>query len=88
VGEEEDFLATVSKNFTRYFRPLIPCINRLRKVVFPAGRRWKIENENLYSEMKAVLREAIDGLRARDKGAGRTFEAAPGGAGKARDLKG
>lgn len=39
VGDEKDFLRAVEDNFTTYFRPLIPCVNRLRRKVFPSGGR-------------------------------------------------
>ena len=58
VDHEGDFIKTVEENFTSYYRPLIPWVNRLRKVVFPDGGRWKREEKGLYSQMKAVLRKA------------------------------
>jgi len=32
-----------------WYPALIPCVNRLRKVVFPASGRWKEEDRKLYS---------------------------------------
>lgn len=34
VAQETIFLRTVTENFTPYYKPLIPWVNRLRKVVF------------------------------------------------------
>jgi hypothetical protein len=42
---------------------MIPCVNRLRKVVFPGGGRWKEEDKKLYSRMKEILQEAREGLK-------------------------
>ncbi|QLI74381.1 uncharacterized protein G6M90_00g113480 [Metarhizium brunneum] len=58
VSDERDFLKTAEENFTSHYRCLIPCINNLRKVVFPNGRRWEREDSQLYSSMKNILREA------------------------------
>ena len=58
VDDEGDFLKTAEEHFTSFYHPLIPWVNRLRKVVFPGGGRWKEEDKKLYSRMKEVLREA------------------------------
>ncbi|KAI9855818.1 MAG: hypothetical protein M1813_009627 [Trichoglossum hirsutum] len=58
VANEGDFIKTVEENFMPYYQPLIPWINRLRKVVFPGDGRWKKEDKELYSQMKAVLEKA------------------------------
>ena len=58
VNHEGDFLKTAENEFTSYYQPLVPWVNRLRKVVFPNGRRWKKENKGLYYWMKIVLSEA------------------------------
>ncbi|RYO89802.1 hypothetical protein DL766_002691 [Monosporascus sp. MC13-8B] len=58
IADEEDFLKTADNNFTLYYRPLIPWVNRLRRKVFPNGKRWKRPEPELYSSMKAILREA------------------------------
>ena len=58
VDDEGDFIRTVEENFMPYYQPLIPWVNRLRKVVFPDGWRQRKENQELYSRMKAVLQEA------------------------------
>ncbi|KAI9766361.1 MAG: hypothetical protein M1840_006625 [Geoglossum simile] len=55
VVHEGDFIKTVEENFTSYYRPLIPWVNRLRKVVFPGSGRWKREEKGLYFQIKAVL---------------------------------
>ncbi len=58
VDDEGDFLNTAEEYFMPYYRPLIPWVNRLRKVVFPGGGRSKEEDKKLYSRMKEILREA------------------------------
>ena len=39
VAKEAIFMKTITNNFTSYFEPLIPWVNRLRKIVFPRDRR-------------------------------------------------
>lgn len=58
VGHEGDFIRTVNENFTEYYQPLGPWMNRLRKVVFPNGGRWEKENLGLYAQMRQVLQAA------------------------------
>ncbi|KAK0728902.1 hypothetical protein B0T26DRAFT_810694 [Lasiosphaeria miniovina] len=58
ISDEEVFLAGAEKNFTSYYRPLIPWVNRLRRKVFPNGGRWKRLEQELYSSMKEILRKA------------------------------
>ncbi|KAH7012091.1 uncharacterized protein B0I36DRAFT_436755 [Microdochium trichocladiopsis] len=41
VSDEDDFIKTVGKDFTKHYQVLIPYVNRLRMVVFPDGRRRK-----------------------------------------------
>lgn len=48
------------EHFTEYYNPLIPWVNRLRRVIFPDSGRWKSENKRLYSQVKEVLRDARD----------------------------
>lgn len=62
VDDEGDFLKIAEDNFTSYFQPLIPWINRLRRVVFPDGGRWKSENKGLLFQMIEILRGARDVL--------------------------
>ncbi|KAK1142575.1 hypothetical protein N8T08_007551 [Aspergillus melleus] len=58
VAHEGDFISMVDEYFTGYYKPLMPWVNRLRKVVFPNGGRWEKESIELYSQMKDVLRAA------------------------------
>ena len=58
VDDKGNFLKGTGNNFSPYYQPLIPWVNRLRKVVFPGGKRRKGNNEKLPSQMKEVLREA------------------------------
>lgn len=57
VSHEGDFLRTTEDNFTSYYQPLIPWVNRLRKAVFPNSGRWENEDAGLYSRMKEILRK-------------------------------
>lgn len=63
VDGERDFLRTVEENLTPYYQPLIPCVNRLRRKVFPNGGRWRNSNPRLYLEMKEILQAAQDDLK-------------------------
>ncbi|KAL9948565.1 hypothetical protein ACHAO5_001665 [Verticillium nonalfalfae] len=58
IADEDDFLRKARKSFTAHYRPLVPWVNRLRRKVFPNGGRWKRPEPELYSSMKAILREA------------------------------
>ncbi|KAK0715333.1 hypothetical protein B0H67DRAFT_634722 [Lasiosphaeris hirsuta] len=39
IGDESIFLKIAEENFTSYYQPLIPLVNRLRRKVFPNGER-------------------------------------------------
>ncbi|KAL2813163.1 hypothetical protein BJX63DRAFT_443206 [Aspergillus granulosus] len=58
IAEEEDFNRKVKIHITQFYQPLAPWLNRLRKVVFPGGKRRKGTDPALYSDMKKVLQEA------------------------------
>jgi hypothetical protein len=58
VSHEGDFLRAAERNFTRYYRPMIPWVNKLRKAVFPNGGRWEKEDSGLYARMREILEEA------------------------------
>ncbi|KAF1346338.1 hypothetical protein EJ07DRAFT_169927 [Lizonia empirigonia] len=60
--EELAKLKLGTENFTKYYQPLLPCVDRLRKKIFPSGRRWREPNPKLYVEMKEILRTARDEL--------------------------
>ncbi|KAH6628305.1 hypothetical protein F5144DRAFT_303988 [Chaetomium tenue] len=62
ISDEADFLQTAEEYFTRYYQPMTHCVNELRKVVFPNGRRWEREDPGLYVRMRAILEEARRGL--------------------------
>jgi hypothetical protein len=62
VDEEDKFTQEVGKEFTAQCRPLIPCIQELREVVFPGGKRWLREDRQLYSCMKSILRRTQEKL--------------------------
>jgi hypothetical protein len=58
VSHEGDFIRSAEENFTRHYQPLIPWINRLRKVVFPNGGRWERQDEGLYTRMREIIGKA------------------------------
>ena len=62
VAKETIFMKTITDNFTSYFEPLIPWVNRLRKIVFPRDSPQEQEDERLYPRMKGILREACEDL--------------------------
>ncbi|TPX23944.1 hypothetical protein DIZ76_013287 [Coccidioides immitis] len=58
ISDEGDFLRILKDNFTPYYQSLIPCVNRLRRLVFPDGGRWKKPNFNLSRNMIETLQDA------------------------------
>jgi len=58
ISDEGGFIKAAEKNFTPYYKPVVPWVNKLRKVVFPSGRRWEREDSGLYSRMRGLLEEA------------------------------
>ncbi|KAH6869569.1 hypothetical protein B0T10DRAFT_418334 [Thelonectria olida] len=58
VSHEGDFIKTAEENFTSYYQPLVPWVNRLRKVVFPNGGRWEREDRGQYARVREILQEA------------------------------
>jgi len=67
IVNERHFLTIARQFFTPYHQPLIECINQLRKVVFPNGHRWEREDEQLYDQMRRVLRKAVEDLEGQDE---------------------
>jgi len=63
VSDDEIFRKTTLEHFTEYYQPLIPCVNRLRRKIFPGGGRWRAPNPKLYLDMKEILRAARDDLK-------------------------
>ncbi|KAK3371068.1 hypothetical protein B0T24DRAFT_680191 [Lasiosphaeria ovina] len=57
VAKESIFMKTIIDNFMPFYEPLIPLLNRLRKIVFPKDKPWEREDKKLYSRMKGVLRQ-------------------------------
>lgn len=64
VVKEDKFKKEVNDIFTPHCKPLIPCIERLRRAVFPDGRSWEREDRELYSRMMLILEEARKDLSA------------------------
>ncbi|KAI0399472.1 hypothetical protein F4802DRAFT_35874 [Xylaria palmicola] len=57
ISDERDFVRTAKSSFTSHYQLLIPWVNRLRRVVFPDGRRWQQTDRTLYSRMRQILRD-------------------------------
>ncbi|KAF7877724.1 hypothetical protein EAF04_001395 [Stromatinia cepivora] len=62
VTRDEIFMDIITDNFTSYYKPLIPWVNKLREIVFPKSGSHKQDNEKLYSRMKGLLQEACKDL--------------------------
>ncbi|KAI0505695.1 hypothetical protein F5B22DRAFT_639754 [Xylaria bambusicola] len=53
------FKERATKHFTSYYQPLIPCVEALRKELFPdGGDRPRVPDPTLYDRMITVLQEA------------------------------
>ena len=63
VADEGIFMETITDNFTPCYEPLIPLLNRLRKAVFPSGMPRKREDEELYPQMRSILRKGREDLK-------------------------
>jgi len=59
VAQEAIFMWTITDHFTPHYRPLIPLLGRLRKMVFPGGGPWEREEDGLYSRMREALRDEL-----------------------------
>ncbi|KAM7191168.1 hypothetical protein V8F33_009039, partial [Rhypophila sp. PSN 637] len=62
VAKESIFMKTITDNFTPFYAPLIPLLNRLRKIVSPKDKPWEREDETLYSRLRQVLRHVLEEL--------------------------
>ncbi|KAI1164025.1 hypothetical protein F5B18DRAFT_661377 [Nemania serpens] len=58
IDDERDFINIADEYFTLYYKPLITWVDKLRRVVFPNGRRWQQVDETLYSQMRQILYDA------------------------------
>lgn len=67
VSDEDIFRETMDEYFTEYYKPWIPWIRKLRRIVFPDGGRWKRENKMLFNSMKVILRQAQDEMMNSDR---------------------
>jgi hypothetical protein len=52
---DQNFPSNAREEFTDFYRPLAPCVDNLRRVVFPDGVCWEREDGNLYEKMQDVL---------------------------------
>lgn len=58
VADEDILRSTMTEYCTEYYKPLIPWVIRLSRVVFPDGKSRKVVDEDLYSSMTSVLQAA------------------------------
>ncbi|KAI0977456.1 hypothetical protein F4678DRAFT_413137 [Xylaria arbuscula] len=58
IDDDRDFIPKADRYFTDYYKPLIPWVDKLRRVVFPDGRRWQQADETLYLQMTQILNDA------------------------------
>jgi len=59
IFDEASFMETVVPNITPYFEPLTRYLEKLRTVVFPNDKLWKVEDKGLYERVREVLRKAM-----------------------------
>ena len=57
VSEKRRFNKAVA-DFTPHCESLVPCVQELRKYIFPKGRHWYEENRKLYFQISGVLDKA------------------------------
>ncbi|KAM3506673.1 hypothetical protein MY11210_007464 [Beauveria gryllotalpidicola] len=60
ISDEKLFIRMIEENFSIYHRPIIPWINKLRKEVFPNGRKRDNDEKGngLYLRMREILQDA------------------------------
>lgn len=62
VLEDDGFEKEMSDNFSTYCKPLIPCMQELRRAVFPGGKRHVREDRGLCVRIADVLKKAKENL--------------------------
>jgi hypothetical protein len=58
VARESSFIETAKTNYGPYYRPLVPWMNELRRVVFPNGVPCILQDSKLYAKMREILHRA------------------------------
>lgn len=51
ISMEEEFLDLVGRNFTSYYQPMAPWVNKLRRLVFPGDSPCMTTRPELYDEI-------------------------------------
>ncbi|KAI5861527.1 hypothetical protein GGS23DRAFT_575496 [Durotheca rogersii] len=64
IAMDQNFDRITGECCTEYYEPLIPCLCKLRRIIFPGGNVWIQENLGVYKAVQDVLREAQKGLAA------------------------
>lgn len=62
-----------NKKLISYYKVLSPCIQQLRKVVFPEGKWWSREDQKPHSQIRSVLQETRKDLTSALLGQGLVF---------------
>ena len=65
ILNEVNFDEVMSEYSTRFYKPLVLHMKKLWEVVFPDGKRWRIEDHKLFTQMKAVLKKIRVDLETR-----------------------
>jgi hypothetical protein len=63
ISSEDMFLWTAERDFTLYYKPLNPCLNKMREKILPGDTNWKVENPKLFSELQKILKTAQGELK-------------------------
>lgn len=67
LQQEIWFYEEVMSNFTACCWSLIPCMQELRKVIFPGGMSWLMEDRQLYIKIKTALEQARKNSDTKEK---------------------
>ncbi|KUL91151.1 hypothetical protein ZTR_00757 [Talaromyces verruculosus] len=63
ISMEEEFLDLAKKHFTPRYQCLIPCVNKLRRVVFPGDAPSMTKRPEIYDEIYQVLQSAREDFK-------------------------
>lgn len=63
ISMEEEFLDLAKKHFAPDYQCLIPCVNELRRVVFPGDAPSMTKRPEIYGDIYQVLRSAREDIK-------------------------
>ena len=61
------WFSIATAKFTKYYKPLAPWMEELRKVIFTDGWGWGKEDEDLYFQVKGILSAAQDKMEEEER---------------------